>query len=528
MNEKRKPVYEFGRFRMASAEGLLTRDGQAIRLPPKALELLLFLLENRGRVVGKETLLTRVWSGTFVEESNLTKNVFLLRRNLGAREDGRPYIETFPKRGYRFDADVRERSAAEFAHAPAEVGSATSRQDLGSFVGRDQQLRQLKALMEQTIDGAGKMALLSGEAGIGKTALAESFLASVRRRHPNVLAARGVCVEQYGSGEAYLPFLDALTSLLRTCAKERVLTALQANAPAWCLHLPSIASCVERDRIQYETIGATKERMLREMGDFLGALTANIPLVLLLEDLHWADQSTADLLHSLGRRIGSQRLLMIGTYRPEDVEISKHPLRNYVRELLAHRVCEEFPLEALPDHDVGAYLNARFAPNDFPAEIAALIARKTEGHPLFLSGLADFLIERGDIIWNENSWIVTRRPAELSLEVPSNVCSIIRNRIERLEERDRRLLEYAAIEAKSSPPPWFQPSWNSKRLPSKSSWSGSIGCTGWSAGLKRRNCLTARWRSGIVLRTRSIRTRSMAPWCRPAASCCIGARGRNF
>src|SRR6185369_4470123 len=181
MNEKRKPVYEFGRFRMASAEGLLTRDGQAIRLPPKALELLLFLLENRGRVVGKETLLTRVWSGTFVEESNLTKNVFLLRRNLGAREDGRPYIETFPKRGYRFDADVRERSAAEFAHAPAEVGGATSRQDLGSFVGRDQQLRQLKALLEQTIDGAGKMALLSGEAGIGKTALAESFLASVRR-----------------------------------------------------------------------------------------------------------------------------------------------------------------------------------------------------------------------------------------------------------------------------------------------------------------------------------------------------------
>ena len=446
MNEKRKPVYEFGPFRMASAEGLLTRNGQAIRLPPKAFELLLFLLENRGRVVGKEMILTSVWSGTFVEESNLTKNVFLLRRCLGAREGGRPYIETFPKRGYRFDADVRERTATEFAHAPAEVGASTPGQDLGAFVGRDQQLRRLKTLMEQTIDGAGKIALLSGEAGIGKTALAESFLAWIRQRHPNILAARGVCVEQYGAGEAYLPFLDAVTSLLRTCAKERALTALQANAPAWCLHLPSIASCVERDRIQYETIGATKERMLREMGDFLGALTAEIPVVLLLEDLHWADQSTADLLHYLGCRIGSQRLLMIGTYRPEDVEISKHPLGTYVRELSAHRVCEEFPLEALPDQDVGAYLNARFAPNDFPSEIAALIARKTEGHPLFLSGLADFLIERGDITWNENSWILTRPPAELSLEVPLNVRSIIRNRIERLEESDRRLLEYASIE----------------------------------------------------------------------------------
>src|SRR5690349_10137764 len=80
MAARGKPVYKFGPFRIAGAEGLLTRNGRSIRLTPKSFELLLFLVENRGRLLDKETLLTNVWPGTFVEESNLTKNVFLLRR----------------------------------------------------------------------------------------------------------------------------------------------------------------------------------------------------------------------------------------------------------------------------------------------------------------------------------------------------------------------------------------------------------------------------------------------------------------
>jgi DNA-binding winged helix-turn-helix (wHTH) protein len=403
MKDKSKPVYEFGPFRIAGAEGLLTRNGRVIRLAPKSFDLLLFLVENRGRVLDKETLLTSVWPGIFVEESNLTKNVSLLRRRLGQREDGNPYIETFPRRGYRFDADIHDCAIAELPQAPAGLRSATPEQPFGTFVGRKQELRKLEALLEQTRRGAGKIALLSGEAGIGKTALAESFLASVRRRYPDTLVAQGACVEQYGAGEAYLPFLDALSSLLATRARERVLTVLRTNAPTWCLHLPAAVPDAERERMQYETIGATKERMLREMGDFLGAFTSDTLLVLLLEDLHWADPSSADLLRSLGRRIGGQRLLVVGTYRPEDLEINKQPLRNYAWDLQAHRVCEEVPLEALDGDDIAAYLNARFAPNDFPLEMAALIARKTEGHPLFVSGLAEFLVQRGDIARHEGA-----------------------------------------------------------------------------------------------------------------------------
>src|SRR5205807_3978111 len=134
MTDKSKAVYEFGPFRIASADGLLTRKGRVIRLPPKSFDLLLFLVENRGRVLEKETILAGVWPGTFVEESNLTKNVSLLRQCLGEREDGNPYIETFPRRGYRFDADVHDQAiAADHAgnarHAPGPK--------FGTFVGRE-------------------------------------------------------------------------------------------------------------------------------------------------------------------------------------------------------------------------------------------------------------------------------------------------------------------------------------------------------------------------------------------------------
>jgi len=103
MPEKKNQLHDFGPFRVDPEERLLTRDGVPIPLAPKTLDLLLFFVRNRGRVLAKEDLLGQVWPGVFVEESNLTKNVFLLRKCLGNRQDGRPYIETFPKRGYRFD-----------------------------------------------------------------------------------------------------------------------------------------------------------------------------------------------------------------------------------------------------------------------------------------------------------------------------------------------------------------------------------------------------------------------------------------
>src|SRR4029079_2433031 len=193
-------------------------------------------------------------------------------------------------------------------------------------------------------------------------------LRRVRKHQTGFLISRGCCVEQYGTGEAYLPFLDAMGELLQMPGRERIAAVMRAYAPTWCMELPTaFASRGLLEKLQQETIGATKERMMREMGDALGILSTNSPIVLLLEDLHWADPSSVDLLRHLCQRINTQRLLIAGTFRPEDVERSGHPLKSYKAEMKAHHLCEEVAWGAWTREHIAEYVDATFAPNDFPA-----------------------------------------------------------------------------------------------------------------------------------------------------------------
>lgn len=346
------------------------------------------------------------------------------------------------------DALRRLKSSAEdFPDLARAAAEAQAEGEAEAFVGREPELKKLEELLGQAAGGAGRMVFITGEPGIGKTTLADEFLRRSRKRYPGFLLARGRCLEQYGTGEAYLPFLDAMASLLAGPWRERVAAMLRTYAPTWCLQLPaSFASGGDLERFQRETIGATKERLLREMGDALGALTAGTLLVILLEDLHWADPSSADLLSSLCQRTGGQQLLIIGTFRPEDLEISNHVLKTYKLEMQAHNLCDEIALGSLSDEHIASYLDARFAPNDFPAELPALIRRKTEGHPLFVTSLVQFLAERQDIVRVNEYWSLVRLLSELDLEVPESVRSMIRKKIDALEEEDRRALQYASVE----------------------------------------------------------------------------------
>jgi DNA-binding winged helix-turn-helix (wHTH) protein len=107
MSKRESHSYEFGPYRLLPQERLLLRDGEPVSLTPKAFETLVVLVERSGKLVEKDELLSEVWAGTSVEESNVAQNVFALRRVLGAGENGAPYIETVPKRGYRFLASVK-------------------------------------------------------------------------------------------------------------------------------------------------------------------------------------------------------------------------------------------------------------------------------------------------------------------------------------------------------------------------------------------------------------------------------------
>jgi tetratricopeptide (TPR) repeat protein len=330
---------------------------------------------------------------------------------------------------------AREPSAAEFAARA-----------LAAFVGREAEMQRLEQLLQGAIAGAGRVVFIAGEPGIGKTSLADKFLRDAQHRRPSLICGRGRCVEQYGTGEAYLPFLDALGALLAGPQRARITGLLRTYAPTWCLQFPAVFSGDVLEQLRQETIGATKERMLREIGDALGALVAQSPVALLLEDLHWADTSSADLLRHLSQRIEGQQLLLIGTFRPGDLEVIHHPLKSYKLEMQAHHQCEEIALGALSQESLVSYLDARFAPNNFALALAPLIEHKTEGHPLFATGLAQLLADRGDIAQVNEQWTLTRPLAEMDLEAPESVRSLIRKKLEALSEDDRRLLQYASVE----------------------------------------------------------------------------------
>src|SRR5881392_2890527 len=110
MGEQTADFYEFGRFRLKADERVLLREQKLVPLTPKAFDILLALLENDGRIVPKDDLMKKVWPKTFVEEGNLTQNVSLLRKALGESADGPQFIETVPRRGYRFVAPVKRAS----------------------------------------------------------------------------------------------------------------------------------------------------------------------------------------------------------------------------------------------------------------------------------------------------------------------------------------------------------------------------------------------------------------------------------
>src|SRR5882672_1595950 len=198
------------------------------------------------------------------------------------------------------------------------------------LVGRDIELAQLQNCWEKALNGARQMVFVTGEPGIGKTSLVEAFLQSLAA---GLWLGQGQCIEHYGAGEAYLPLLSALGHLGRGPDGQQLIGLLRQQAPTWLVQLPALLTDEEFGALQRKTAGATKERMLRELAEALEVLTAERPLVLVLEDLHWSDPSTLDLLAFVARRSYPARLLLIGTYRPNEMLATGHPLRGVVQEL---------------------------------------------------------------------------------------------------------------------------------------------------------------------------------------------------
>jgi predicted ATPase len=416
----------------------LWRGSQEIKLRPKAFAVLDYLLSHAGQLVTKEELLEAIWPGTFVGEAVLKVAIRQIREALDDDPKSPRFIDTAHRRGYRFIGHIAESSSTREKDQPIR----TTANIPPGVVGREEALSRMRGWLDKTLHGERQIVFITGEAGIGKTALVDTFarsIASVR----SIRIGRGQCLEQYGTGEAYLPVLEAIGRLCRE--QSQVIDVLRAHAPMWLLQMPSLVSAADREVLSREVFGATRERMLREMGEALEALTADLPLVLILEDLHWSDYSTLDLISYLARQRQPAQLMLIGTYRPVELIVSGHPLKAVKRELLAKQQCEELPLEYLSKEVVDKYLSVRFPTHRFPAALTGLIHERTDGNPLFMVNAVDYLVSEGLIGEGEEGWELLEEIDNVQVGVPDSIKHMIEKQLDHLDAEKQRTLEAASV-----------------------------------------------------------------------------------
>ena len=200
---------EFPPFRLDTVnQCLLQGDGVAeerMLLAPKAFDVLRYLVEHPGRLLTHDELLDALWPNTHVQPEVLKTHIFEVRTALGDDSKKPLFIETLPRRGYRFIAPVSDGAAPGLSVASAS----------GRLVGRDRPLAALREALQRAVKGEPQIVFVTGEPGIGKTALVDEFQRQAALDIPNLGIGRGQCIEAYGSKEAYYPMLEALGQLCR-------------------------------------------------------------------------------------------------------------------------------------------------------------------------------------------------------------------------------------------------------------------------------------------------------------------------
>jgi DNA-binding winged helix-turn-helix (wHTH) protein/tetratricopeptide (TPR) repeat protein len=414
----------FGEFELDEANALLLRDGSAIALAPTPFGLLCALARHPNALLTKHVLLDEVWGHRFVSDSVLKGAISDVRTVLEDDPQRPRFIETVPRRGYRFIAAL----TAISAERPASLESPRT-----LFVGRAKELAALRLAWDGVTSGRRVVFWIAGEPGIGKTTLIDRFVAGLG----DSVCARGHCVQNYGSGEPYHPVLEALAELCRSDTDVPAL--LRAVAPTWLLQLPWLSTAEQREALLRELVGVNLERMLREMGEFFDRYTERRPLLLVTEDLHWADGATIQLIDYLARRRSPGRLMWLCSFRLAEVVASDHPLNTLRHELHLHGLCKEIVLDSFSEAEVAAYVAEHSPAIGSDENFVRALHERTEGVPLFVASVTGDVTARSAQSGIATAELLAKSP------VPESLFGIIDHYIAKLGNERRLLLSAAAV-----------------------------------------------------------------------------------
>jgi DNA-binding winged helix-turn-helix (wHTH) protein len=420
-------LFQFGDFRIDEAAAQLLRRGEPVRIQPKPFALLVHLFRNRDRVVSKQELLEAVWPDVSVSDLALFSALRDLRRSLGDTDTAERTIRTVRGRGFRFVAEVSSREpGAPILVAAAEPPPATALPN--DFVDRKDAMASLLTALTEARRGALHVSFIAGAAGMGKTRLSTELMREAARDGVEIQLGR--CIDREGA-TPFWPWLEIMRGLLTA---ERTAEVARAT----CATLNELSPLADLSRTPRMVYRADLDRMEARLRFFeaYGALLQRVseeqPLLLVIDDLHWADEASLLLLDYLITALQNARIHLIAAFRdpPRPERTLARVLATGARQAFTERI----DLHGLGRDAVRVLLESA-ADRAAAPEVVEAILSATSGNALFVSELAK-LAAHGELE-------VTDLPQ--GLPVPRRVRDVLRWQFDRLSPAGQRVLQALSV-----------------------------------------------------------------------------------
>ena len=430
------------------ANQLLTIAGERAQLSPKAFSVLEYLHEHRQKLVTKDDLLSAVWPRVFVTDAVLKVAVGELRKVLNDHPKQPTFIETVHRRGYRFIGDLTLPGDEPTATPIAIPKTQTSSKAV--LFGRDSAIQQIDQCWDEALSGQKQILFINGDAGLGKTALISHWLDEQMAVPSDAILARVSCFNQHDSSEPYLPILNALTYLLKNPHHSAtVKPLLRQYAPSWLLQMPSLLEENELEALKQELFGVTKQRMLREFVDFIEAVTQNTAMLLCIEDLHWSDTTSLDLIMALAQRQSLQRFMLLGSFRTSELRQEDSALSHIYSQLKLQKLCQTVDLKALSEEEIRSCIEQRLPETLRGDDYLEIFSRYTEGNPLMLMTAIEHINQSlgalGAVTDESDALLLDLQTVEEAIS--GGLKQLLTLKVANLTKDDRQLLQAASVSA---------------------------------------------------------------------------------
>lgn len=326
------------------------------------------------------------------------------------------------------------------------------------FVGRQAQLSQLNDYWRNTLHkNQGKVVFLTGEAGIGKTTILEQFSQNILKNYSGVQYAYAQCNQMAGDVSPYAPFVQILNNLTEQAAKKddnwfveymrEVGPDILNMVPALGAVLTTTAKSVDfvwrwRHRDEETSAQFGQQDIFQQFTDsLLNIAIKKNPLLICIDDWHWADTSSTNLLFHLARQLSESPILLLATYRPHDAEVREHPILDVRTEMERYQLCASIELGFLKREEIVTYLNHRFPQHQFEQNFIDWLLKITDGNALFTTEYINLLLQENLLI--DKGQLI----GDLDELTPStNVEAVLRTRIGYLDQDARDMLAYGSVE----------------------------------------------------------------------------------